>query len=121
MTTIDVGRRSLIKRATATGLLTVPALAALSACATGGGGGTQQVAEGKKSARNPLAVNESAGLDVVIFDGGFGEEYAKAAQAEYVRAYPKADGKIKHSATQKIQAKLAPRFNGGTPPDLIDN
>ncbi len=82
MTIIDVGRRSLIKRATAAGLLTVPALTALSACATGGGGGTQQVAEGRRSARNPLGVNESAGLDVVIFDGGFGEEYARAAQAK---------------------------------------
>ncbi|MFE6779179.1 carbohydrate ABC transporter, N-acetylglucosamine/diacetylchitobiose-binding protein, partial [Streptomyces sp. NPDC057676] len=116
MTSSEVGRRALIQHATVAGLLAVPPLAALSACATSGGGGTQQVAEGRKSAKNPLAVNESAGLDVVIFDGGFGDEYAKAAQAEYVKAYPETEGKIKHAATQKIQAKLAPRFNGGTPP-----
>ncbi|WP_184580469.1 N-acetylglucosamine/diacetylchitobiose ABC transporter substrate-binding protein, partial [Streptomyces zagrosensis] len=121
MTPIDVGRRTLIKRATAASLVAAPSLAALSACATAGGGSTQQVDKGKKSAKNPLAVNESAGVDVVIFDGGFGEQYAKDAQAEYVKAFPKTKGKIKHSATQKIQARLAPRFNGGTPPDLIDN
>ncbi|WEV24860.1 N-acetylglucosamine/diacetylchitobiose ABC transporter substrate-binding protein [Streptomyces sp. 71268] len=119
--TSEFGRRDLVKRTAAIGLISVPTMTALSACATGGGDDAKQVERGKKTAKNPLGVNESAGLDVVIFDGGFGDEYAKAAQAEYVKAYPKADGKIKHSATQKIQAKLAPRFNGGTPPDLIDN
>ncbi|MFT2019715.1 N-acetylglucosamine/diacetylchitobiose ABC transporter substrate-binding protein [Streptomyces sp. 796.1] len=121
MTPIDLGRRALIKQATAAGILALPAATALSGCATSGGNNTQQVARGEKSAKNPLAVNEGAGLDVVIFDGGFGDEYAKAAEAQYVAAYPKTDGKIKHTATQKIQARLAPRFNGGTPPDLIDN
>ncbi|MER0243705.1 N-acetylglucosamine/diacetylchitobiose ABC transporter substrate-binding protein [Streptomyces sp. HSW2009] len=121
MTPIDLGRRALIKQATAAGILALPAVTALSGCATSGGNHTQQVAKGQKSAKNPLAVNEGAGLDVVIFDGGFGDEYAKAAEAQYVAAYPKTDGKIKHTATQKIQARLAPRFNGGTPPDLIDN
>ncbi len=80
--TSEFDRRDLVKRTAAIGLISVPTMTALSACATGGGGGTQQVAEGRRSARNPLGVNESAGLDVVIFDGGFGEEYARAAQAK---------------------------------------
>ncbi len=119
--TSDVGRRDLIKRSAALGLITVPAMSALSACASGGDDDSKKVDKGKKSAKNPLAVNESAALDVVIFDGGFGQKYAKDAEAEYAAAFPKAKGKIKHSATQKIQTVLQPRFNGGTPPDLVDN
>ncbi len=117
----DFGRRDLIKRSAALGLITVPAMSVLSACASGGDDSEKKVDKGKKSAKNPLAVNESAALDVVIFDGGFGQQYAKDAEAEYATAYPKTKGKIKHSATQKIQTVLQPRFNGGTPPDLVDN
>lgn len=119
--TPDFGRRDLIKRSAALGLVAVPSISMLTACASGGDDDGNKVDKGKKSDKNPLAVNESAALDVVIFDGGFGQKYAKDAEAEYAKAYPKTDGKIKHSATQKIQTVLQPRFNGGTPPDLIDN
>src|SRR4051812_33671484 len=119
--TPDFGRRDLIKRSAALGLITVPAMSVLSACASGGDDDTKKVDKGEKSAKNPLAVNASAPLDVVIFDGGFGQKYAKDAEAEYAKAYPKTKGKIKHAATQKIQTVLQPRFNGGTPPDLVDN
>ncbi|MEV4438340.1 N-acetylglucosamine/diacetylchitobiose ABC transporter substrate-binding protein [Streptomyces sp. NPDC049577] len=115
----DVSRRDLIKRAMAAGLVAVPAMGVLSACASGDSGSGDQVDKGRKTDKNPLAVNETAPLDVVIFDGGFGQQYAKDAEAEFKKAFPKAD--IKHSATQKIQSTLQPRFNGGTPPDLIDN
>ncbi|MFC5724427.1 N-acetylglucosamine/diacetylchitobiose ABC transporter substrate-binding protein [Streptomyces gamaensis] len=114
-----IGRRDLIRRAAAVGLLTVPSAGVLSACASGGSGGDKQVDKGKKSERNPLGVNETAPLDVVIFDGGFGQQYAKDAEAEYKAAHPGAA--IKHSATPDIQPQVQPRFNGGTPPDLIDN
>ncbi|WP_421106350.1 N-acetylglucosamine/diacetylchitobiose ABC transporter substrate-binding protein [Streptomyces sp. NEAU-S77] len=120
--TPDFGRRDLIKRSAALGLITVPAMSALSACASGGGDDdTKKVDKGEKTAKNPLAVNASAPLDVVIFDGGFGQQYAKDAEAEYTKAFPKTKGKVKHAATQKIQTVLQPRFNGGTPPDLVDN
>ncbi|MCA6090569.1 N-acetylglucosamine/diacetylchitobiose ABC transporter substrate-binding protein [Streptomyces sp. SCA3-4] len=113
-------RRDLIKRAAALGLIAVPTVSALSACASGDGGdGDKQVDKGKKTDKNPLAVNEGAPLDVVIFDGGFGQQYAKDAEAEYRKAFPGAQ--VKHAATQEIQTQLQPRFNGGTPPDLIDN
>ncbi|MCC3775130.1 N-acetylglucosamine/diacetylchitobiose ABC transporter substrate-binding protein [Streptomyces sp. UNOB3_S3] len=118
-TTPEFGRRDLIKRAAAIGLIAVPAMSVLSACASGDSGDGKQVDKGEKSARNPLGVNENAALDVVIFDGGFGQQYAKDAEAEYGKAFPKAQ--VKHSATQEIQTQLQPRFNGGTPPDLIDN
>ena len=75
--------------------------------------------KGTKSEQNPLGVKEDAPLEVVIFNGGFGEEYAKAHEAMYTEKYPKA--KIKHSATQEISKTLQPRFVDGTPPDVVNN
>ncbi|NGO12020.1 carbohydrate ABC transporter, N-acetylglucosamine/diacetylchitobiose-binding protein [Streptomyces sp. HC44] len=114
-----VGRRDLIKRSAALGLIAVPTMSFLSACASGDSGGDEKVDKGKKTKENPLAVNESAPLEMVIFDGGFGTKYAEDAKAVYEKNFPKA--KVKFSATQKIQSVLQPRFNQGTPPDLIDN
>ncbi|WP_030261169.1 N-acetylglucosamine/diacetylchitobiose ABC transporter substrate-binding protein [Streptomyces violens] len=120
--TSETSRRDLIKRSAALGVFAVPTMSALASCASGGdSGGGDKVDKGTKSAKNPLAVNESAALDVVIFDGGFGDKYAKDAEAQYAAAYPKTKGKIKHASTQKIQSTLQPRFNGGNPPDLVDN
>lgn len=114
-----LGRRDLIKRSAALGLIAVPTMSFLSACASGDSGGDEKVDKGKKTAKNPLGVNESAPLEIVIFDGGFGTKYAEDAKAVYEKTYPKAQ--IKFSSTQKIRSQLQPRFNGGTPPDLIDN
>ncbi|MFH8982170.1 N-acetylglucosamine/diacetylchitobiose ABC transporter substrate-binding protein [Streptomyces varsoviensis] len=118
--TSEFSRRDLIKRAAAIGLISVPSISVLSACASGDSGDDDNKGnKGKKTDKNPLAVNESAPLDVVIFDGGLGDQYAKDSEALYKQAFPKAS--IKHTPTQKIQTSLQPRFNGGTPPDLIDN
>ncbi|MFI1971495.1 carbohydrate ABC transporter, N-acetylglucosamine/diacetylchitobiose-binding protein [Streptomyces cinnamoneus] len=122
--TSEFSRRDLIKRAAALGLIAVPTMSALSACAAGGDDDddkkTDSGGKGQKDAEmKPLNVDGSAPLDVVIFDGGFGQQYAKDAEAEYKKAYPKAE--IKHSGTQDIGPQVQPRFNGGTPPDLIDN
>ncbi|MEU9186692.1 N-acetylglucosamine/diacetylchitobiose ABC transporter substrate-binding protein [Streptomyces sp. NPDC048484] len=114
-----VGRRDLIKRSAALGLISVPTMSFLSACASGDSGDDEKVDKGKKTKKNPLAVNESAPLEIVIFDGGFGTKYAEDAKAVYEENFPKA--KVKFSSTQKIQSVLQPRFNQGTPPDLIDN
>ncbi|MFE0646746.1 N-acetylglucosamine/diacetylchitobiose ABC transporter substrate-binding protein [Streptomyces sp. NPDC058877] len=114
-----LGRRDLIKRSAAIGLISVPTMGFLSACASSGGGGNEKVDKGTKSDKNPLGVNESAPLDFVLFDGGFGQEYAKDAIKVYEANYPKAQ--VKFTPTQKITTTLQPRFNGGTPPDLIDN
>ncbi|MEV5017936.1 N-acetylglucosamine/diacetylchitobiose ABC transporter substrate-binding protein [Streptomyces sp. NPDC053780] len=114
-----VGRRDLIKRSAALGLISVPTMGFLSACASGGGDDQEKAKAGEKSAKNPLAVNDSAQMEFVLFDGGFGKEYAEDAVKLYEKAFPKA--KVKFSATQKIQSTLQPRFNGGNPPDLVDN
>ncbi|AWL41324.1 MULTISPECIES: N-acetylglucosamine/diacetylchitobiose ABC transporter substrate-binding protein [Streptomyces] len=116
-----LGRRDVIKRSAALGLIAVPTMGFLSSCASSDGGSDDdKVEKGTKSAKNPLGVNETAALDVVIFNGGFGEQYAIDAEKKYNAAFPKAP-KVKHTATEKIQSTLQPRFNGGTPPDLIDN
>lgn len=114
-----VGRRDLIKRSAALGLVSVPAMGFLSACASGGGDAQDKAKSGKKTAKNPLAVNETAQMEFVLFDGGFGKEYAEDAIKIYQKDFPKA--KVKFTTTQKIQSTLQPRFNQGNPPDLIDN
>ena len=113
-----LGRRDLIKRSAAVGALAVPTVGFLSSCASSDSG-SNDVGQGEKSAKNPLAVKEDAPLEVVIFDGGFGDQYALDAEKLYKKRYPKAE--IKHHKTEKIQTELQPRFNGGTPPDLIDD
>ena len=113
-----VTRRGVLRTAAATGLLaTVPA--ALGACAMGGDGDKDGSATGDKNTANPLGVKEDAPLEVVIFNGGFGEEYAKAHEAMHTEKYPKAQ--IKHSATQEIGKTLQPRFVDGSPPDVLNN
>jgi len=104
--------------------------AGLAACAAGGGGGDDAdssdgggaaVAEGggEVSDENPFGVDASAPVDVVIFNGGFGDQYGKDAGTKYAELYPEADVKV--SSTVNIQPDLQPRFIGGNPPDLFDN
>ncbi|MGV9340270.1 N-acetylglucosamine/diacetylchitobiose ABC transporter substrate-binding protein [Streptomyces sp. NPDC003688] len=114
-----VGRRDLIKRSAAIGLIAAPGMGLLSACASSGGDGQGKAKAGEKTAKNPLGVNKTAGMEFVLFDGGFGKEYAEDAVKIYEKDFPGA--KVKFSATQKIQSTLQPRFNQGNPPDLIDN
>lgn len=117
-----MNRREILRRTAAAGLLATPAAGLLSGCALGGGddgGADDETYRGTKSEQNPLGVAEDAPLEVVIFNGGFGEEYAKAHEAMYAEKYPKAE--IKHSATQEINKTLQPRFVDGSPPDVVNN
>jgi N-acetylglucosamine transport system substrate-binding protein len=110
----DITRRTLFKTAAVGAVAT----SALAGCAMGGGSKTED-AKGDANATNPLGVKDDAPLEVVIFNGGFGEDYAKAHEALYKEKYPKAE--IKHSSTQEISKTLQPRFVDGSPPDVIDN
>ena len=113
----SVTRRDVLRWAVAAGLL-VPASGLVGACATGGGDDTASPA-GEKSADNPFGVKGDLALDVVIFKGGYGDDYAKAHEAMYAEKYP--DAQIGHQGIQKIQEALQPRFNAGNPPDVVDN
>lgn len=113
-------RRDFVRRAAAVGALAVPGVSAISSCAVGGGGGggTEQV-KGAVSATNPLGVKKTAPLEVIIFNGGYGDKYAEYHVKMYEKRYPKANAKM--SSTQQIQQTLQPRFVAGNPPDVIDN
>lgn len=96
---------------------------ALAACAAGGGdskeSGGSVTGEGEKSDENPLAVDGSLPVEVVIFNGGYGDQYGKDAGEKYKEMY--ADADVTVDSTVNIQPDLQPRFAGGNPPDLFDN
>jgi N-acetylglucosamine transport system substrate-binding protein len=115
----EMNRRDLVKRSAALGLVAVPSAGLLSACASSGGGDASKAKPTATSADNPLGVDASAPLDVLIFKGGFGDDYAKRFEALYSKKYPQA--KVSHNGTQNITGLLQPRLNAGNPPDVVDD
>jgi N-acetylglucosamine transport system substrate-binding protein len=111
-------RRDLIKRGTALGL-SAPAIAAAMAFLEGRGANAQGTPSAT-GATNPLGVDPSAPLDVVIFKGGFGDDYAiNVNDNMYKKLYP--DAQITYAGIQRLGEQLQPRFVAGNPPDVIDN
>ncbi|MGW7450957.1 N-acetylglucosamine/diacetylchitobiose ABC transporter substrate-binding protein [Streptomyces sp. NPDC054787] len=113
-----LGRRDLIKRSAALGLITVPTMGFLSACASGGDEPTNGPSKAATSAQNPFGVAKGSKLDVVVFKGGFGDDYAKAWEAAFDKKWGTTSS---HLGTQEITGKLQTRFNGGNPPDVVDD
>ncbi|MFJ9790464.1 MULTISPECIES: N-acetylglucosamine/diacetylchitobiose ABC transporter substrate-binding protein [Streptomyces] len=113
-----LGRRDLIKRSAALGLITTPAMGFLSACASGGEAATNGPGKAAVTKENPFGVAKGGKLDVVVFKGGFGDDYAKAWEAAFDKKWGTTSS---HLGTQEIAAKLQPRFNGGNPPDVVDD
>jgi N-acetylglucosamine transport system substrate-binding protein len=105
-------RRQILGRATALGL-SAPAIATALA------GASMPLHALAQDAANPLGVDPAAPLDVVIFKGGFGDDYAINAEKIYNTTYP--DAKIKHTGTTRLGPQYQPAFNAGTPPDIMDN
>ena len=99
-------------------LLLGAAAASLGACATAGKS-DNAASKGNASAANPLGVAEDAPLEVVIFKGGYGDQYAIEAGTLYQQRYPKA--KVDHKGIQRVGEVLQPRFIADTPPDVVDN
>src|SRR5690349_3979982 len=97
----EMNRRDLVKRSAALGLVAVPSAGLLSACASSGGGSSSDNSSTEPtatSADNPFGVDASKPLDVLIFKGGFGNDYAKRFEGLYSKKYPNA--KVSHNATQ---------------------
>jgi N-acetylglucosamine transport system substrate-binding protein len=97
----------------------------LAACAGGGGGDDEATGGaveggGEKTDTNPCGITEST-VDVVIFDGGFGDQYAIDAGKAFDELHKDDGFTAEVSSTVNIQPELQPRFVGGTPPDLFDN
>ncbi|WP_027342238.1 N-acetylglucosamine/diacetylchitobiose ABC transporter substrate-binding protein [Hamadaea tsunoensis] len=119
MSVQDLSRRSLLRAGVSTAAVAGSA-GLLAGCALGDDKSSDNSGnKGTVSEKNPLGVKEDAALEVVVFNGGFGEDYAKAHEAMYKENFPKAE--IKHEAVVEISKTLQPRFVDGTPPDVIDN
>ncbi|WP_433360053.1 N-acetylglucosamine/diacetylchitobiose ABC transporter substrate-binding protein [Actinoplanes sp. CA-142083] len=108
-------RRTLLRTAAAAAI-TVPTLAA---CVTSGKKEAAEIKSGDKTADNPLGVKQDAPLEVVVFKGGYGDDYAIKAETQYTQRYPKA--KVDHKGLQKVGEAMQPRFVAGNPPDVVDN
>ena len=121
---MDITSRSLGRRDFLRGSLAAAALAAtgsLAACATSGTGTTSQSSApaGQVSDTNPFGVESGSTVDAVIFNGGYGIDYAEFA-GKQVEA--KQSGvTVKVTPTTKVAQTLQPRFVAGDPPDVIDN
>jgi N-acetylglucosamine transport system substrate-binding protein len=77
----------------------------------------EAVAQG---AENPLGVDPAAPLDVVIFKGGYGDDYAINVNDNlYGQLYP--DAEITYAGTQRLQEQYQARVVDGNPPDVMDN
>jgi N-acetylglucosamine transport system substrate-binding protein len=77
----------------------------------------EAVAQG---AENPLGVDPAAPLDVVIFKGGYGDEYAtNVTENFYSKLYP--DAEITYTGTQRLMEQFQARVADGTPPDVMQN
>lgn len=100
-------------------LLGAAAATALSACATGGAGNDHTSAKGETTAENPLGVPADAPLEVVVFKGGYGDQYAIEAGTIYKQRFPKAT--VDHKGIQRVGEVLQPRFISNEPPDVVDN
>ncbi len=69
---------------------------------------------------NPLGVDPEAPLDIVIFQGGYGDDYAIFVKDEmYSRDFP--DAEIEYVGTQRLQEQFQARVVDGNPPDVMDN
>jgi N-acetylglucosamine transport system substrate-binding protein len=114
-------RRQLLTRIGMSALLAGPGVSLLSACATSGSSNSDNNKVNDKDAKNPFGVKANDALDVVIFMGGYKDQYAtQGHEPLYKTVFPKA--KIKHEAVTAIGQTLKPRFNSGTNiPDVVDN
>ncbi len=73
-----------------------------------------------QGAENPLNVDPAAPLDVVIFKGGYGDDYAiNVNENLYSALYP--DAQITYAGTQRLQEQYQARVVDGNPPDVMDN
>ncbi len=122
---MDINLKALGRRDFLRGSLAAAALAAtgsLASCATSGTGtstSSSSAPGGAVSDTNPFGVKSGTTVDAVIFNGGYGVDYAEFAA---MQVQQKQSGvTVKVTPTTKIAQSLQPRFVSGNPPDVIDN
>jgi N-acetylglucosamine transport system substrate-binding protein len=99
------------------GLIVSPAGALLAACA-GGSSNNNNANTGAKTPDNPFGVADNSKVDVIVFNGGLGDEYPKFDNTLFSAKHSKVT--VNLSSTQKIKTEQQPRFST-TPADLINN
>ncbi|GAB3123489.1 N-acetylglucosamine/diacetylchitobiose ABC transporter substrate-binding protein [Glaciibacter psychrotolerans] len=120
---MEIQNKPLVRRDFLRGTLVaavlIPLGGALASCAPSGGGGATGGATGTVSATNPFGMVEKSTVDAVIFNGGYGIDYAKFAgkQVEKVQV----GSTVNVTPQTNIAQTLQPRFVSGNPPDVIDN
>ncbi|MBA2418616.1 MAG: carbohydrate ABC transporter, N-acetylglucosamine/diacetylchitobiose-binding protein [Nocardioidaceae bacterium] len=115
----NYSRRVFLQRA-GLAAMAVAGSSVLAGCASGGDGeDTVSGGGADKSAENPFGVNAADPLTVVIFNGGYGDDYAKFHEGLYTSTFTEA--KIDHKAITDIRQQMQPLFNAGNPPDVLDN
>ena len=120
-TTKNLTRRNVLRGAAASAALLPFGLSLASCAAPGGGSNNGDKPAGDVSADNPFGVAADSTVDAVVFDGGYGTDYAADA-GKIMEGNDKLGGvTVKVAASTKIAQELQPRFVGGNPPDLIDN
>jgi N-acetylglucosamine transport system substrate-binding protein len=115
---VPQSRRIFLQRAGVAAVAVAGGSTFLNACASSGGGNTDEN-RGERTEENPFGVEATAPLSVVIFDGGYGDEYAKFHEGLYTEVFP--DAEISHKAITDIRQQMQPLFNAGNPPDVLDN
>jgi len=111
-----LSRRSFLQRAALAGLVVTPAGGLLAACA--GSSTDNKGAAGAASPDNPFGVADNSKVNVIVFNGGLGDEYAKFDQTLFTGKHGKVT--VNLSSTQKIKTEQQPKFST-TPADLINN
>jgi N-acetylglucosamine transport system substrate-binding protein len=104
------------------GLAALATTGSLAACATSGTGttsGSSSSAAGPVSDTNPFGVQANSKVDAVIFNGGYGIDYAEFAGKQVEKLQQGTTVKV--TAATNIAQTLQPRFVSGNPPDVIDN
>ncbi|GAA0723707.1 N-acetylglucosamine/diacetylchitobiose ABC transporter substrate-binding protein [Dactylosporangium roseum] len=117
---IGLSRRTMLQRAAVAGLVATPAAGLLAACADSGSGDEGTSNSGTVSATNPLGIPEDKPINVVIFNGGYGDKYATDVhEPMYQKAFPKSE--VKHQSSQAISTLVQPLIAGGNPPEFVNN
>jgi N-acetylglucosamine transport system substrate-binding protein len=117
-----VQRRNFLKALTA-GAVVTPFGLSLASCAAGGSGpsegGGGGGATGAVTDTNPFGVAADSTVEAIIFDGGYGTDYASFAAG---LLQENQDGvTVDVTGSTQIAQQMQPRFVGGNPPDLLDN
>lgn len=115
-----IARRELLRRGVALGIFAAPAV--LTGCATSGGrvetGNGPSGSAQPASEQNPFGVDSHAPLEVLLFNGGYGLDFAEHNVGLYTEMYPDSD--VTLNGSSDLSAELQPRFVQGNPPDVTN-